>query len=180
MSKLKKAHIPDFSKVRKVLSAVAQEVTECHIEEFAEAERASFVREVERQNFDDFNAAPLKPSYRARKVRLGLDPRVMIRTRHYLDSIRVFRRKNSAQSVTFHVGFHARALARDDKGRRVPFLLRYLAAVHEEGSHKAHIPRRRHWRPHLARMHERAPRVRARIKAEIRERARKKLPAMLA
>lgn len=180
MSKLRKSYIPDFSRVAQAIGLIAQEVAEREIEHFAEEERGAFVQDVERQRFPDFNAAPLNSRYRARKIKLGLDPRVMIRTHHYLDQIQVFRRQNNPRSTTFHVGFHKRALARDHKGQRVPFLLRRLARVHEEGSAKLNIPRRRHWRPHYEAMRGRAPRVRARIRAGVRARARKKFPAVLA
>lgn len=180
MSKPKKSHIPNFRRVAEAISEIAQEIAEEEVETFAEEEREGFVEQVKRQRFPDFNAAPLNPHYRARKIKQGLDPRVMIRTHHYLDSVKVFRRRNSPRSTTFHVGFHKRELARDIKGKRVPFLLRHLARVHEEGSAKLNIPRRRHWRPYYEAMRGRASRVRERIRAQVRARARKRFPAVLA
>lgn len=180
MSKLKKPSIPNFRNIAQTIAALAQEIAEREIETFAETEREDFVRQVERQRFPDFNAAPLNSRYRARKIKQGLDPRVMIRTHHYLSAIRVFRRRDGPRSIMFHVGFHERALARDHKGRPVPFLLRHLARVHEEGSAKLNIPRRRHWRPHYEAMRGRASSIRARIREQVRARARKKFPAVLA
>lgn len=180
VSRPRKSHIPNFRRVAEAIGEIAQAVAEEEVETFAEEERETFVEEVKRQRFPDFNAAPLNPHYRARKIKQGLDPRVMIRTGHYLDSIQVFMRRDTKRRVMFHVGFHKRARVRDDKGKPLPFLLRHLARVHEEGSAKLNIPRRRHWRPHYEAMRGRAPRVRARIRAQVRARARKKFPAVLA
>ena len=176
----RKSHIPNFKRVAERVSAIAVEEVERDVAAFAEEERAAFVQRIERQRFPDFNAAPLNPKYRARKIKMGLDPRVMIRTRHYIDSIRVFHKRDSATRATHHIGFEARETARDHKGQRVPILLRHLAAVHEYGSVKLNIPRRRHWRPHYEAMRARAPARRARIRASIRTRARKAFPKVLA
>ncbi len=179
MSRSRKPHIPNFSRVAAVLSQTAVRVAEQEIEAFAEEERDRFVEEVEEQRFPDFDASPLSPKYRARKIKLGLDPRVMIRTHDYLDQIQVFRRQNRGRRVTFHVGFEKRAQVKDDKGKPTPFLLWKLARVHEKGSAKMHIPPRRHWRPHYEAMRGRAPRVRSRVQARTRELMKKKFPAVL-
>ena len=179
MSRPRKSHIPDFSRVAEVLAQTAQRVAEKEIAVFAQEERDGFVQEIEEQRFPDFDASPLSPKYRARKISQGLDPRVMIRTRNYIDHIRVFRRQDPRRRVTFHVGFHKRERVRDDKGRPLPFLLRHLAQVHEEGSNRLNIPRRRHWRPHYEAMRGRASRVRARVRASVRARMKKRFPAVL-
>ncbi len=179
MSHPKKSHIPPFRRVLAALSATAVQETEREVAAFAEEERGTFVRRVERQDFPDFDASPLNPKYRATKIRLGLDPRVMIRTHHYLDSIQVFRERQTKYRTRFRVGFAKNEMARDAKGQRVPYPLWKLAAVQEHGSVKMHIPRRRHWKPHYEAMRGRAPRVRARVRRLVRERMKKKFPAVL-
>jgi hypothetical protein len=179
MSRPKKPHVPNFGRIVRIFSKVAASVAERNIADFAEQERDVFVRSVKAQIFPDFDLSPLTPKYLARKIRLGLDPRVMISTGHYLKAIQVFKRVNRDNSITFHVGFHARERARDTEGKRIPFLMRHLAEVHEHGSVKQHIPRRRHWGPYYKAMHSRAPFVRALIHKEIQVEAKPALKGLV-
>lgn len=179
MAKKPKApHIPKFSKLVKAFEG-AQEIVDEEVTQFAEDERDSFVSQVEAQNFPSFNVTPLNPVYLARKLKLKLDSRVMMRTGYYINHVKVFHRRTGKRSKVIHVGFHRRALARDEHGQRTPFLLYKLAWVQERGSAKAHVPPRPHWQPHFQGMHRRAVPLRKRIKRRIRANVRKVMPGVL-
>ena len=60
------------------------------LQDFAIESRAGFVRRVQAQKFESFDAFPLSSAYKQNKVRKGLDERVMIRTGHYLKQVRIF------------------------------------------------------------------------------------------
>lgn len=174
----KKPHIPNFRRIVTVLAEVAVQETEAEVSSFADSSRVGFVNRVKRQGFEDFNAAPLNPEYRAAKIKAGLDPRVMIRTRHYLDSIQVFREHQSKYRMRFRVGFDRLTMAQNSKGKKVPYPLWKLARVHEYGSVKMHIPRRRHWKPYYDVMRGQAPGVRKRVMKRVRTRMKKRFPAV--
>jgi len=178
MPRYQRPHIPDFNKLVQTVSTVANEVASTAVQSFAEQEREAFVRRIEQQDFQSFDAAPLTPRYAAWKAKKGLDPRIMIATGWYKGKIETFKRKNSKLSTTFHVGFKARTLARDEKGQRVPFPLWKVARVHEKGSVKMHIPARPHWRPHLKTMAMHAAPVRTGIRLAVIKRLRKAMPGM--
>jgi hypothetical protein len=175
----RKSHIPDFRRLRRVLTAEANAVLERETEAFAEAEATRFRRDIERQVFRSFREHPLTPAYFARKRRAGLDERILIATGWYTDHIRVWRHRSPSGNTReryWRVGFHPTVLARDAKGRRVPITLDRLARVHEFGSAIHRIPARPHWNVHLRAMRERAHDVRARIRREILRRLRLRWP----
>ena len=172
--KYRKPQVPDFGRIRRAFKSAVQIANE-EVESFAEEQRDDFQQRIEQQDFPSFDAAPLSVAYANRKLRLGLDSRVMIATEYYKDAIKVFSRKNRDGSVTYYVGFHKRELARDHKGERVQITLVQLAWVHEKGSIKMDVPARPHWSPHLALMHARAGERRDLIRKRVRKHVKKKL-----
>ena len=170
----KKPHVPDFGRVRRAFKSAKAIVAE-EVEAFAEEQRDDFKHRIEQQDFPSFDAAPLSVAYANRKLRLGLDSRVMIATEYYKDAIKVFSRKDRDGSVTYYVGFHSREKARDHKGERVPITLVELAWVHEKGSIKMQVPARPHWSPHFALMHARAKERRKMIRKRVYDHVKKKL-----
>ena len=175
--KYREPHVPDFGRVRRAFkSAKALAVKE--VEAFAEEQKDDFQKRIEKQDFPSFDATPLSVAYANRKLRMGLDSRVMIATEYYKDAIKVFSRKNRDGSTTYYVGFHSRELARDHKGERLPITLVRLAWVHEKGSVKMHVPARPHWSPHFALMHVRAGDRRDVIRKRVRKHVKNKLGKM--
>ena len=106
----------------------------------------------------------LSPRWLRRKELADADLRTMLATHHYLRSIGVYANRKAGK---VRVGFHPAAKARNLEGETVNILLKDMARVHEFGSAKANIPARKHWRPHLRTMKDRAPKVRAHIKQRI-------------
>lgn len=174
--KTRKPHVPDLRRFFTRFSEIAQRVLEREVEELAERERAAFVQRIEDQNFQSFDAAPLNSAYLERKIAAGGDPRIMIASGFYKDNIRVFRRVNYDDSITYYVGFHKRMQARDIAGDRVPILLVKIAWIHEKGSAKMNIPARPHWGPHYADMQKRAKADRERIRAAIMKELTRRFP----
>lgn len=170
----KNPRVPDFGRVRRAFKS-AKAIVAKEVEAFAEEQKDDFQHRIEQQDFPSFDATPLSVAYANRKLRMGLDSRVMIATEYYKDAIKVFSRKNRDGSITYYVGFHSRELARDHEGKRLPITLVRLAWVHEKGSVKMHVPARPHWSPHLALMHSRAKGHRDMIRKKVREHVKKKL-----
>lgn len=106
---------------------------------------------------------PLSQRYAAAKARRGLDPRMLIATGRYVNSIRA--RKSGTKT---YVVAPSRESVLDAHGIPTDLTLRDLGAIHEFGSRKRSIPPRPHWRPvwqHFLRQQDE-------IKAEIRRKLR--------
>jgi len=87
-----------------------------------------------------FKWKPLSPKYKARKERLGLDPRTLIATGKYLKSIRVASRMYG-NNLSYQLGTR-----KDTHGPSgLPYI--ELARLMEYGSRKRKLPARPHWRP---------------------------------
>ena len=174
-AKYKKPQLPDFKRVIRAFKGV-RAIAEGEIRDFAQVQANEFKVRIRAQDFPSFNAAPLSPAYAKQKERLGLDPRVMIATGHYVGSIRVFSRKNSDGSITFYVGHDRLDRAEDKDGTPIPSVtLNMIAAVHEKGSSKMNVPARPHWKPHLQDMEREAKDVRARVRGRVRAHVKGKL-----
>ncbi len=172
-AKYRKPRIPDFKRVIRAFAG-ARNVAAEEIREFAEDQTVAFRRRIEAQDFPSFNATPLSPRYAKLKERLGLDPRVMIATGHYKNSLVVLERRNPDGSMTYYIGHDRLARAVDKDGTPIPGVtLNLIAAVHENGSSKMNVPARPHWKPHLEGMKQEAGDIRERIRARVRPRTRR-------
>jgi len=147
--KLKKAHIPAFAARAAKFVKDATKLAESEIAAFAAAEVERFKQAIMAQTFPAFRAHPLAESTLATKAAKGLDLRVMLANKHYVNAITVFRTVDSDGVVQFRVGFAEHALAKDYDGKFTDILLSEVARIHEYGSRVAKIPARMHWRPHL-------------------------------
>ena len=179
LPRYRRPHIPNFRKVTRSLSRIANRMSEEAIREFAEGRVVAFQTRIRAQDFAAFRDFPLSEKYLRRKVLAGADTRTMIARGHYMDSIRVFRRRNEDGTTTFHIGFHARTLARDLDGNIVPFPLYRVAEVQEHGSEEAQIPPRPHWRPELQRIAQAARPFRRRLAENIVKEVRRDLKKRL-
>jgi hypothetical protein len=142
--------IPNFGRVARAFREIAYPQACDRVAKFAEEQRKTFVEHIERQYFVDFLLHPLSPAYKARKIKAGADPRVMIATKTYIGAIRVFRKAlPKAQATQFKIGFHPRRHARDMHGNLTHTPLWKVAMWHEFGSRNRKLPARRHWRPFL-------------------------------
>lgn len=182
MPKLKPAHIPDFKAYAKKVQTIAKTIAWQRVQGFAEDELEAFRRRIAVQDFEDFqviyypeSGTNLSPEWLRRKEEANADPRTMIATYHYLNSMGIYTHKNRQGLGTIRVGFHPRTLARDLKGHTVDITLNQMAKVHEFGSVTAGVPKRSHWRPHLADMRERATPLRSQIARDIVRKAREAL-----
>lgn len=108
---------------------------------FVERVRVELVKTIEDQKFPDATAVPLSPRYAARKA--GQDPRVLIRTKTYIDNISVlqgerlgYKPKQPGMPVLY-IGLPPSA--RTKEGLPLATLARFL----EYGTRN--MPRRRHW-----------------------------------
>lgn len=180
----RRSQIPNFGAIRQEIERIAVPELFDAVEEYAEQARDDFVARIDDQGFASFKLrryddSPINPNLSAKWVRRkelsGADLRTMIATGWYMDHIDVHTRqgrKKADPSMTYHVGFDMRLLARDLNGRTVRDMpLTRLAATHEFGTNEGNIPPRPHWGPQLNRMLRDAPRIRR----EIAKRIAKKL-----
>lgn len=116
------------------------------IDQFGQQFRDDLVERIESQRF---RHAPLSPGYVEAKRRAGLDPRILIATHEYLDSIEV-------SPLTDGSGVRVGVGGRTHSGG-IP--MRQLARMLEFGTIR--MPARPHWRP-LASIYKRRARQMAR------------------
>ena len=113
---------------------------------------------------------PLNPKYLHKKIREGYDPRILIRTKEYVESIAVFTEPAANLSAAFRVGVP------DEKIHNSGMTFRKLAGVHEYGRRDGKIPARPHWRPtwstFVTSLQEVSKRLGKRILADFREKIR--------
>lgn len=183
----RKPHIPDLARIAHRFIADAERVTTEQVNKFAEAERTKFVDRIKAQRFEAFKKIPLSWVTLARKAKHGRGNKTMISTRHYIDSIRVYRdTPRGGSKVRIIVGIHPNArpfdiatgrarmqwslqmVARVQEGLTAQ--LRFAARATEHGAPRAHVPARPHWGPHFEDMRTRAPRVRKDIARLVRDR----------
>jgi hypothetical protein len=167
--------IPDARKLFKRVQEVATETLVDELEVWAAEIRDEFVERIEAQAFASFqvilypeSGTNLSPQWLARKAAADADPRTMIATGHYTDSINVFKKYDRKEKKwVVRVGFHPSIQARDLKNRIVNILLEDVALVQEFGSIKAQVPARPHWRPHRTKVKSQAPAKRKDIRREV-------------
>lgn len=88
------------------------------------------------------NWYPLDPEYLRRKTRQGFDPRILVRTKEYVESIQVFGPEEAPNGVLFRVSVPDE----DIHNSGLPF--RELARIMEFGRKDGKKPfSRPHWRP---------------------------------
>lgn len=106
-----------------------------------------FVRRIRAQDFESFRRVPLSWQWQQRKARMGWDPRVMIATGEYANSIQTFETRAKGK-LTIRIGIHPSKVCRNPITgirKRMPMWL--MACVHEYGSSRAKVPARPHWHP---------------------------------
>ena len=173
--KYRPSHIPDFDSFVDTAKRRAYDTLLQGVREFAEEELDAFKDEIRRQNFPSFIEKPLTEKYKRRKERKGADPRVMIATHHYLESMRIFERDDGDGKRTLYIGFDENDVAHDLDNQPTDFPLVKLAEVHEYGAPRdaaapeKRIPARPHWSPHLRTMREDAREKRTQIRRNIIE-----------
>lgn len=88
-----------------------------------------------------YNWYPLDPKYLRDKVRQGYDPRILIRTKQYVEEMQVFGPEEIENGVLYRVG-----VPDEDHNSGLPF--RELARIMEYGRRDGKKPYARpHWRP---------------------------------
>ncbi len=154
-----RAHIPSLTAFLGKVKVAAVAAAEADLRAFAHEQRDAFVERIRQQDFDSFRRIPLSWAYRLRKRFHHLDPRTMIATGTYLDSIQVHERTTAGRAssgrfsaqerpilvMEINIDPSARAMGLDGTPTNVP--MRMVAAVNEFGSSAAHVPARPHWAP---------------------------------
>ncbi len=179
LPKYRPPHVPDFRTVSRVLTRTARNVVFVEVMAFANERAMAFRQRILDQEFESFETTPLTEHYLARKAAANVDLRTMIATQHYVDNIRVFTRIERPGRMLIYIGFHARTLARDLKGRPTQFHLFEVARVQELGSENAHIPPRPHWKPEQVRIQQASRALRKTLVRKIVVQARKELKRVL-
>lgn len=105
---------------------------------------------------------PLDPEYLRRKIRDGFDPRILIRTKQYVESMQVYGPEDSPHGVIYRVD-----IPKDDEHNSgLPFS--ELARIMEFGRRDGKKPYARpHWRPTWGIYVRDLPLVTSRLKSEI-------------
>lgn len=170
----KKSSIPDFQRLAHKVRDAAINLANKAVREFAQDEANGFRQAIRQQDFASFTARPLSPGRILQKMRAGADLRVMIATKHYVNSIRVFHtRSTDGRGGTFRIGFHPSAHARTLDGDVAPVTLNQVAYWQEHGVRKTNLPARPHWRPYLQGLRRRAILMREELAGRVVKEARK-------
>jgi len=140
-------------------SVVAASVDELRI--IAEELRDDIIENIERQNFTH---TILSEKYLAQKKKKGLDERILIASKQYLDSFLVQRIQTSKDGVIYVV------TVKDEVHPDSELTYRKLARIHEFGTQK--IPARPHWRPTWSKFLRGIRKQNDRIKREILKKIR--------
>lgn len=178
-------HVPNFHKLVQVVAGNAKRIALTQIQAFANTSAQRFKKRILDQDFVAFDATPLSPKYAAWKAAAGLDPRVMVATRNYVENIDVTVQHLEGGAKLVYVGFRKDAQVRDMDGNIVPIHvgditgLRALALVQEKGSEKVGIPPRAHWEPERARVAHGATSVRPKIVKDVVHKSRQDLKKVL-
>lgn len=149
----------------------AQRRAEELMRRFMAEQRDKLKDDIRRQTPESFADKPLSPTTVAKKATLGLDPRTMISTGHYVDSIKVIEERSEDGKTLFLVGFDETDVALDERtGKPRPGSpLTMVAKVQEFGSASAGVPARPHWRPATERMEREAIPVLTAIERLVRD-----------
>jgi hypothetical protein len=139
--------------------------------EFGEEQAEEFVEELKfRIAAQSFGHQPLSPAYRRWKIRARLDPRILIATGEYLNSIMYRRIEDTPDNVVAYEvgvrdGIHGPS--------RLPY--RVLARIHEFGAMRhgvPHVPARPHWRPMAALYRQRGNEIARQFRTRLAQRVR--------
>lgn len=84
---------------------------------------------------------PLNPDYLKAKIKGGFDPRILVRTKEYVESITVYSLGNPSDRIAFRVSPPVGEALHNSGLTFVE-----LARVHEFGDRQGRIPSRPHWR----------------------------------
>lgn len=168
------ARIPPAGRLLAAFAAKVKDIAEKKVGDFADAEREQFTKDIEDQKFVSFHRFPLSWYTQQVKEELNLSPLVMVATREYLSSIKVYRNgfpgfPKSEKKLTIVIGIHPNKRARDmyTGQLRPDVAMETVAAANEYGYSRG--PARPHWRPFLYAMRERAKEVRKEIKRLARD-----------
>lgn len=159
----KPGQFPPVEKIFKRLDEIAIQELDARLYAFAVQQLNSFKQRLYKQLFLSFTDIPLSLRYLMWKIDNELDERVMIRTGHYVRSIKLQTRElisDSSWTKTYYIGFDRGARAVDENNNPIALTLDLLAKVQEFGSELRNIPARPHWRPMLAIIRGRAPALR--------------------
>lgn len=116
-----------------------------------------------------YNWYPLDPKYLRRKVRQGFDPRILVRTKQYVESLQVSDPEQIENGILYRV-----EVPDEDHNSGLPF--RELARIMEFGRRDGKKPYARpHWRPTWGIFVRDLPTVTSQFKSEILTDFRQKL-----
>lgn len=143
--------IPDLRSILNDLAAHARAEGERALGRLADDVSKDFRAQLKAQDFKAFGANPLNPKYLQWKRRKKLDPRIMIRTGHYLAAIKPQAPVKKGRAIGIRIGFLPTDRAVHWKTRRpIAYTLNALAMAQEFGTET--IPARPHWRPYFAKL----------------------------
>lgn len=145
--------IPDLPRRLRAIGEAATSAANDEIRTYAHDLRDRFVDRIRRQDFSSFRAIPLSWRWSNRKAQLNFDPRTMIASGAYLNSIRVYETATK-DGIRLHVGIHPSVVVRHHRtGVTRRLKMWQLALIHEFGSSAARIPARPHWGPFFLETH---------------------------
>jgi hypothetical protein len=142
MAKRKLPELPDIEELLTGIKRVAEIIADKQLHTLADASVDKFRGMIERQDFQSFRDNPLSKGWAIYKAGHDLDPRVMISTKNYIESIKAIKVKGG-----YRIGFEEGAPVVDANGKDRGITLDQLAAIHENGVPEKNIPARPHWEP---------------------------------
>lgn len=134
MAKPKPPEFPDVDELLRGIALIAEGVAKRHLKRFADTSAFKFKSMIEGQKFASFKENPLSAGWAIYKSSHGLDPRVMIATKNYVESIQVFKTDKG-----FRIGFREGQMVEDPDGGEKDITMENLARIQEA--------QRPHWEP---------------------------------
>jgi hypothetical protein len=134
MAKPKPPEFPDIDELLHGIALIAEGVAKRHLKRFADTTAFKFKSMIEGQKFESFKENPLSAGWAIYKASHGLDPRVMIATKNYIESIAVFKTDKG-----FRIGFKEGQMVEAPDGSAKDISMEQLAQIQEA--------QRPHWTP---------------------------------
>lgn len=168
-----KRRFPSWKKIEKALR-IATERLEKDTTAFAMQEKQGFIQRIKDQKFPSFKKYPLSPKYLAKKKKAGADLRTMIASKHYVQSIKLFRSRKDGD-LKLRIGFAPYAKAWTMTGEKTKIPLSVVIRANELGSAASNLPPRAHWGPYRREIKKRAVKMRKKFAKQFASRVRDQL-----
>ena len=121
----RRSKIPPFRRIKAVVNRVVKQVAKEELKKFAWELRGFLTHGILAQRFQDIQTIPLSASWKARKREHGLDSRVLVSTKQYVNHIRVV----THSPLKYEINVPESTYALDVERQPTDVTLRQLGAI---------------------------------------------------